>query len=100
MSRDTTPPKRSARLATFLGTVGLTALALGDCVGRTRQSRRCEWPTETPRRRDLAQSADRAHLRKDAESAQTIAIHYANVLPARRKGRQECDQAGHECMGS
>jgi len=100
MSRDTTLPKRSARLATFIGTVGLTALALGDCVGRTRQSRRCEWPTETPRRLDLAQSADRVHLRKDAESAETIAIHYADVSPARRKGRQEYDQARDECMAS
>src|SRR5439155_426807 len=82
------------------GTVGLAALALGDCVGRTRQSRRCEWPTETPRRLDLAQSADRVHLRKDAESAETIAIHYADVSPARRKGRQEYDQARDECMAS
>jgi len=100
MSWNTTLLKRSARLATSIGTVVLAALALGGCVGSKRQSRRCEWPTETPRRLDLAQSADRAHLRRDAESAETIAIHYADVSPARRKGPQEYDQARDECMAS
>src|SRR5438132_14247599 len=128
MSWNTTLLKRSARLATSIGTVVLAALALVGCVGSKRQSRRCEWPTETPRRLDLAQSAgrlcwpltsprlplatetprrldlaqsaDRAHLRRDAESAETIAIHYADVSPARRKGPQEYDQARDECMAS
>src|SRR2546430_15178509 len=100
MSWNTTLLKRSARLATSIGTVVLAALALGGCVGSKRQSRRCEWPTETPRRLDLAQSADRAHLRRDAESAETIAIHYADVSPARRKGPQERSEerrVGKEC---
>src|SRR5207245_10143845 len=100
MSWNTTLLKRSARLATSIGTVVLAALALGGCVGSKRQSRRCEWPTETPRRLDLAQSADRAHLRRDAESAETIAIHYADVSPARRKGPQEDDRASVECKGT
>src|SRR2546429_9219985 len=93
MSWNTTLLKRSARLATSIGTVVLAALALGGCVGSKRQSRRCEWPTETPRRLDLAQSADRAHLRRDAESAETIALHYPDGSPARRKGPPEHDQA-------
>jgi hypothetical protein len=99
-SHDTILPKRQVRLATSIGAVVLAALSLCDCVGGKRQSRRCEWPAETPRRLDLAQSADRAHLRRDAESAETIAIHYADVSPARRKGRREYDQARDECMAS
>src|SRR5207249_9783000 len=65
-----------------------------------RQAARSDWQQESPRRRDLAQSADRVHLRKDAESAETIAIHYADVSPAQRKVRQEYDQARDECMAS
>src|SRR5438034_10703348 len=100
MSWNTTLLKRAARLATSIGTVVLAALALGGCVGSKRQSRRCEWPTETPRRLGLAQSADRAHLRRDADSAETIATHYAGVSPARRKGPQEYHPARADCIAS
>jgi hypothetical protein len=48
----------------------------------------------------LTSTADRTHLRRDAESAETIAIHYADVSPARRKGTKEYDQARDECMES
>jgi len=60
----------------------------------------CEWPLETYRRLDLTRSADRTHLRRDAESAETIAIHYADVSPARRKGTKEYADARDECMES
>src|SRR5205809_7947197 len=92
MSWNTTLLKRSARLATSIGTVVLAALALGGCVGSKRQSRRREWPTETPRRLDLAQSADRAQLRIAAESGETLTIPYAAVSPARRKRLKEYAQ--------
>lgn len=78
----------------------LVAVALAACAGGERQVRRCEWPTETYRRLDLTRSADRTHLRIDAESAETIAIHYADVSPARQKGRKEYAQARDECMQS
>src|SRR2546429_8599777 len=100
MSWNTTLLKRSARLATSIGTVVLAALALGGCVGSKRQSRRCEWPTETPRRLDLAQSGDRAHVRRDAESAVAIAIHYYYGSTSLRNGPQQYAQAPYPFMAS
>src|SRR5204863_26289 len=89
MSWNTTLLKRSARLATSIGTVVLAALALGGCVGSKRQSRRCEWPTETPRRLDLAQSADRAHLHRDCREFPSwqLAFELSGRAPAMAASR-------------
>lgn len=92
--------KRAETLTKYVGTLVLAALAFAACGEGERQSRTCEWPTEPDRRLDLTRSADRAHLRIDAESAETIAIHYADVSPARQKGRKEYAQARDECMES
>jgi len=78
----------------------IVAVALISCGRGERESRVCAWPVEAYRRLDLMRSADRAHLRHDAQSAETIAIHYADVSPARRKGMEEYAQARDECMES
>lgn len=92
--------KHGETLTASIEVVVLATLILTACAGGERQSRLCEWPAETYRRLDLTRSADRTHLRHDAESAETIAIHYADVSPARQKGRKEYAQARDECMES
>ena len=82
-----------------VGIAWLAALALTACAGG-RHSRTCEWPAETARSLDLTRAGDREHLRRDAESAETIAIHYADVAPARTKGTREYAQARDDCMES
>ncbi len=78
----------------------LSALILAACGGGEPQPRRCELPAESARPLDLTRSADRTHLRLDAEGAENIAIHYADVSPARRKGEKEYAAALDECMQS
>ena len=78
----------------------LIAVAVTACTGGGQESRHCAWPAEEYRRLDLTRSADRTHLRIDAESAETVAIHYADVSPARQKGREEYAQARDTCMES
>jgi hypothetical protein len=78
----------------------MTTLVLTACAGGEPKSRTCEWPAEAYRQLDLTRSADRTHLRRDAESAETIAIHCADVSPARREGKREYDVALEECMES
>lgn len=92
--------KRGKALTGSVDVVVLATVTLIACAGGERQSRVCEWPAETYRRLDLTRSADRTHLRRDAESAETIAIHYADVSPARRKGKKEYAHALDECMES
>src|SRR5262245_38002987 len=65
-----------------------------------RLSRTCEWTTETPGPLDLTESAGRAHLRGDAESAETRAIHYADVSLAPQAGKMEYARVRDECMAS
>ena len=87
-------------LTASVAVVVLATLMLTACAGDERQSRVCEWAPETYRRLDLTRSADRTHLRRDAESAETMAIHYADVSPARRTGKNEYAHALDECMES
>src|SRR6476469_347553 len=75
-------------------------LAVAGCAGRVREARKCDRPPDPPRALDLTQAADRTHLRHDAESAETIAIHYSDVSPARREGEAEYAHARDECMAS
>ena len=78
----------------------LLILAVAGCAGRVREVRKCDRPPDPPRALDLTQAADRTHLRHDAESAETIAIHYSDVSPARRQGETEYAHARDECMDS
>lgn len=78
----------------------LVAFVLAACAGGERESRMCQWPPESCRQLDLTRSADRTHLRRDAESAETMVIHYADVSPARRQGMNEYRQVRDECMAS
>jgi hypothetical protein len=78
----------------------LLILAVAGCAGRVREVRKCDRPPDPNRALDLTQAADRTHLRHDAESAETIAIHYSDVSPARRQGKAEYAHARDECMDS
>jgi hypothetical protein len=78
----------------------LAALSLATCAQTDGRTRTCDFPREEPRRLDLTRSVDQAHLRDDAESAETIAIHYADVSPSRRQGRDEYRKERDACLAS
>jgi hypothetical protein len=81
----------------FAFLVPLTIVACGDTP---RAPTRCEWPAESARPLDLTRAADRRHLRQDAQSAETVAIHYADAAPARREGPIQYAHAREACMAS
>src|SRR5258708_7208389 len=89
-----------ARFMKSVGFAFLVPLTIAACGGTPRASRRCEWPAESARPLDLRRAADRTHLRRDAESAETIAIHYSDVSPARREGPVQYAHARDACMAS
>ena len=74
------------------------ALGLTACVSSGQEPRTCSMAPEAYGRLDLTRSSDQEHLRRDAESAETVAIHYADVSPARGRGQAEYTQARDDCM--
>jgi hypothetical protein len=78
--------------------LAILALGLTACVASRQDHRTCTLTPEAYRRLDLTRWADQEHLRRDAETAETIAIHYADVSPARRRGKEEYTQARDNCM--
>ena len=62
------------------------------------RDRRCELPADPVRPLDLARREDRAHLRDDAATAESWAIAYADVSPARRESPAAYAQATNDCM--
>ncbi len=62
------------------------------------RDRRCELPADSVRPLDLSRPEDRAHLRDDAATAESWAIAYADVSPARRKSAAAYEQATNDCM--
>jgi hypothetical protein len=64
------------------------------------RDRRCELPAESVRPLDLTRREDRAHLRDDAATAESWAIAYADVSPARRESVAAYAQAMNDCMAT
>jgi len=64
------------------------------------QARRCEIPAETPRPLDLGRFTDRAHLRAEAATAESWALAFADVSPARRQGSGAYAEVGDRCMAA
>jgi hypothetical protein len=62
------------------------------------RDRRCELPADSVRPLDLTRREDRAHLRDDAATAESWAIAYADVSPARRESPAAYAQATNDCM--
>src|SRR5437867_2810786 len=64
------------------------------------RDRRCELPAEAVRPLDLTRREARAHLRDDAATAESWAIAYADVSPARRESAAAYAQAMNDCMAT
>lgn len=64
------------------------------------EARSCGRLPEATRALDLTKPDDRSHLARDAQQAETIAIHYADVSPARRVGPAEYGRVRDSCMSS
>ena len=64
------------------------------------RERRCELPAEAVRPLDLTRREDRAHLRDDAATAESWAIAYADVSPARRESAAAYGQTMNDCMAT
>lgn len=64
------------------------------------QARRCEVPAEPPRPLHLDRFADRAHLRAEAATAESWAMAYADVSPARRQGLGLYREVHEHCMAT
>lgn len=79
----------------------LSSLALAGATatgGMAPEARSCSRLPEAIRALDLTRSDDRSHLARDAQGAETIAIHYADVSPARRVGSAEYGRVRDSCM--
>jgi len=94
---------RIVRLAIAVAFVVLVAVALSNRLpapAANGQARRCEIPAESARPLDLGRSADRAHLRADAATAESWAIAFADVSPLRKQGPGPYAQALDQCMAT
>ena len=81
----------------------LASLLVAGAAGSAQtapEARSCTRPLEAARILDLKSREDRAHLAHDAQSAETIAIEYADVSPARRTGPAQYAGARDGCMRS
>jgi len=95
--------KNSRRIA--FSAVCLLLIAIGGVISQRLPApaadghdRRCELPADTGRPLDLTHREDRAHLRDDAATAESWAIAYADVSPARRESTAAYAQATNDCM--
>jgi hypothetical protein len=87
------------------GAVCLLFIAIGGVISHRLpapaaegRDRRCELPADSVRPLDLIRREDRAHLRDDAATAESWAIAYADVSPARRESAAAYAQATNDCM--
>lgn len=81
-------------------TIGWLAVLVAASTQQAPEARSCTRPPEAARQLDLGSREDRAHLAHDAQSAETIAIEYADVSPARRAGPAQYAGARDGCMRS
>jgi hypothetical protein len=95
--------KDSRRLA--FGALCLLFIAIGGVISQRLpapaadgRDRKCELPADPGRPLDLTRREDRAHLRDDAATAESWAIAYADVTPARRESAAAYAQATNDCM--
>jgi hypothetical protein len=56
------------------------------CIERERANKTCEWTGDTPLAFDPRSTAHQAHLAKDAQLAEELAIRYADAEFGRRTG--------------
>jgi hypothetical protein len=74
----------------------LVALSSAPCA-RARLESRCEWPYERRVSMNPANPAQQRHLRDDAETAETLAIRYADQrgvlgrMGHRQRTREQCE---------
>src|SRR3954471_8119926 len=62
----------------FAAVRGVVALA-GGCIDQARVNDTCKWSDSVTRRLDLARSADREHLRQDAEVANELMVRIGDA---------------------
>src|SRR5690349_23761481 len=64
----------------------------------------CAWTNDPPRALDLRRAADRRHLDRDAETAEELAIRYADAARGHRSGHfaGDAEYAGarERCMAT
>src|SRR5258707_10513545 len=71
----------------------------GACGARGGRGSRCEWPDEPRVSIDLKNSVQQRHLRKDAETAETLALRFADgrqgidPIGSRQRMREGCEAA-------
>jgi hypothetical protein len=84
--------------------LALAAISIGvsACTPPTAHHADCEWPPEAASALDVTNRADRDHLRKDAETAEDLAIRYADWHRGHRSGHyagpDEYRRARDECI--
>ena len=85
---------RTMSAALFLVLVGHAA-----CGARAGLASRCEWPYEPRVSIDLKNAVQQRHLRQDAETAETLALRFADGregvgrMGSRQQTRERCEAA-------
>src|SRR5689334_1412244 len=94
----------TAQVVVFIASATLFAAGAAGCVSRERMNAACAWTNDPPRALDLRRAADRRHLDRDAETAEELAIRYADAARGHRSGHfaGDAEYAGarERCMAT